>query len=32
MALRGVKTGMTITKEQADRILLNQLQRFDPNC
>ncbi|WP_273465684.1 lysozyme [Pseudomonas sp.] len=27
---RGVKPGMTITKEQAERMLLNDVQRFEP--
>lgn len=29
-ATRGVKTGMSITKEQAERMLLNDVQRFEP--
>lgn len=29
-ATRGVKPGMTITKEQAERMLLNDVQRFEP--
>ncbi|SEB80507.1 lysozyme [Pseudomonas saponiphila] len=27
---RGVKTGMSISKEQAERMLLNDVQRFEP--
>lgn len=27
---RGVKAGMSITKEQAERMLLNDVQRFEP--
>jgi len=29
-ATRGVKAGMSITKEQAERMLLNDVQRFEP--
>ncbi|MCL8307670.1 lysozyme [Pseudomonas putida] len=29
-ATRGVKAGMSISKEQAERMLLNDLQRFEP--
>ena len=29
-ATRGVKPGMTITKDQAERMLLNDVQRFEP--
>ncbi|MCY1388643.1 Lysozyme RrrD [compost metagenome] len=29
-ATRGVKAGMAITKEQAERMLLNDVQRFEP--
>ena len=29
-ATRGVKAGMTISKEQAERMLLNDVQRFEP--
>ena len=29
-ATRGVKPGMTITREQAERMLLNDVQRFEP--
>ncbi len=29
-ATRGVKAGMSVTKEQAERMLLNDVQRFEP--
>ena len=29
-ATRGVKPGMSVTKEQAERMLLNDVQRFEP--
>lgn len=29
-ATRGVKSGMSISKEQAERMLLNDVQRFEP--
>lgn len=29
-ATRGVKVGMSITKDQAERMLLNDVQRFEP--
>ncbi len=29
-ATRGVKSGMKISKEQAERMLLNDVQRFEP--
>ncbi|WP_342622623.1 lysozyme [Pseudomonas alkylphenolica] len=29
-ATRGVKAGMSITKEQAERMLINDVQRFEP--
>lgn len=29
-ATRGVKAGMKISKEQAERMLLNDVQRFEP--